>query len=45
MSGSSGRQLRARLPAPKRQSDKPYKHILNLEANSARHERDHRFRQ
>jgi hypothetical protein len=39
MSEEFGRLLRARLPAPKRKSDKPYKHTLNLEANSARNGR------
>jgi hypothetical protein len=44
MSTEFGRQLRARLPARKGKSDKPYKHTLNLKANSARDERDHRSR-
>ena len=44
MSAEFGRQLRTRLPAPKRKSDKPFKHTLNLRANSARDRREHRFR-
>jgi hypothetical protein len=42
MSEEFGRQLRARLPAPKRKSGKPgkpFKHTLTLEAHSARHGR------
>jgi hypothetical protein len=39
MSAEFGRQLRARLPAPKRKSGKPYKHTMNLKANSARNGR------
>jgi hypothetical protein len=44
MSETFGRELRERLPAPKRESDKPFKKSLNLTANSARQERDHRSR-
>jgi hypothetical protein len=45
MSEEFGRQLRARLPAPRRKSDKPYKHIMNLEANSAHNGRGTHSRQ
>jgi len=44
MSAEFGRQLRERLPPPKRKSDKPFKKTLKLTANSTRHERDHRSR-
>jgi hypothetical protein len=44
MSPEFGEQLRARMPAPKRKSDKPFKHTLNLEANSTRQERGNRSR-
>jgi hypothetical protein len=49
MSEEFGRQLRARVPAPKRKSgnhksDKPFKKTLNLTANSSRHERGNRSR-
>jgi hypothetical protein len=44
MSAEFGRQLRARLPAPKRKSDKPFKHTLNVKANSARHGRGNHSR-
>jgi hypothetical protein len=44
MSAEFGRALRARLPAPKRKSDKPFKHALSLKANSARHERGNHSR-
>jgi hypothetical protein len=45
MSEEFGRQLRARLPAPKRKSDKPFKKTLTLTANSTRNRREHGFRQ
>jgi hypothetical protein len=50
MSEEFGRQLRARVPAPKRKSGnhkshQSYKRTLNLTANSTRHERDRRSRQ
>jgi hypothetical protein len=45
MSAEFGRQLRARMPAPKRKSDKPFKHTLNLRANSTRNERGTHSRQ
>jgi hypothetical protein len=44
MSPEFGKQLRDRMPAPRRKSDKPFKHTLNLEANSTRHERGNRSR-
>jgi hypothetical protein len=44
MSEEFGRQLRARLPAPKRRSDKPYQRTLNLKAHSTRNRREHGFR-
>jgi hypothetical protein len=44
MSEEFGRQLRARLPAPKRKSNKRFKHTLNLKANPARNRREHGFR-
>jgi hypothetical protein len=49
MSEEFGRQLRARVPAPKRKSgnhksNKPFKKTLNLTANSTRHERGNRSR-
>jgi hypothetical protein len=39
MSAEFGRHLRARQPAPKGKPDKPFKHALNLKANSARNGR------
>ena len=45
MSAEFGRQLRDRLPAPKRKSNKPFKHTLNLRANSTRNERGTHSRQ
>jgi hypothetical protein len=39
MSAEFGRQLRARLPAPRRKSGKPFKHTMNLKADSARNGR------
>jgi hypothetical protein len=45
MSAKFGRQLRARMPAPKRKSDKPFKHTLNLKAHSARNGRGTHSRQ
>ena len=45
MSEEFGRQLRARLPAPKRKSDKPFKKTLNLTANSTRNGRGLHSRQ
>jgi hypothetical protein len=41
MSEEFGRQLRDRLPAPKRESNKPFKKALNLIANSTRNGREH----
>jgi hypothetical protein len=45
MSDEFGCQLRARLPVPKRKSDKPFKHTLNLKAHSARNGRGTHSRQ
>ena len=45
MSEEFGRQLRDRLPAPKRESDKPFKKSLNLSANSTRNGRGTHSRQ
>jgi hypothetical protein len=45
MSAEFGRELRARLPAPKRKSGKPFKHTLNLKAHSARNGRGTHSRQ
>ena len=45
MSAEFGRQLRARLPVPKRKSDKPFKKTLNLTANSTRNGRGTHSRQ
>jgi hypothetical protein len=39
MSAEFGRDLRARLPPPKRRSNKPFTKTLNLKANSARNAR------
>ena len=44
MSDAFGDRLRARLPAPKRKSDKPFTKTLNLTADSTRNRRDHDFR-
>jgi hypothetical protein len=45
MSEEFGRQLRARLPAPKAKSDKPFRKTLNLPANSTRNGRGTHSRQ
>jgi hypothetical protein len=45
MSAEFGRQLRDRLPAPKRKSNKPFKHTLKLKAHSARNGRGTHSRQ
>jgi hypothetical protein len=45
MSEEFGRQLRDRLPAPKRKSNKPFKHTLNIKANSTRNGRGTHSRQ
>ena len=45
MSEEFGHQLRERLPAPKRKSNKPFKHTLNLKAHSARNARGTHSRQ